>query len=186
MSQRPLLLCQSSLSSGAYRYTYPHYEHFSLLSLETWVKNMALEKLQKNCYSLPVGCPGWMTPWEIWVSSSCCPVRLELLKGNLCCLVFSIYLLDWNGWNRYGLGHRSRWKQGQAALVTLGFFPGPCPGPGWPQDVNWTNSNSDVCRNSVNRKTPAGFGEAIRSDLNYASHNTSLLNCHLLPSSCLG
>lgn len=66
---------------------------------------MALQKLQRNCCSLPIGCPGWMIPWEIQVSSSCCSARPELLKRNLCHFAFSMYLLDWNGWNQYGLGH---------------------------------------------------------------------------------
>lgn len=65
---------------------------------------MVLEKLQRNCYSLPIGCPGWTTPEETQVSSSCCPARPELLKGNLCCLGFSIYLLDWNSGTGMGLG----------------------------------------------------------------------------------
>lgn len=31
-----------------------------------------MEKLQRNCYSLPVGCPEWTTPWEIQVFQLLC------------------------------------------------------------------------------------------------------------------
>lgn len=48
-----------------------------------------------------------------------------------------------------GLGHHAGWKQGQAAFVTLGFLPGPCPDPGSPQDLNWTHSNSVICRKTL-------------------------------------